>query len=106
VHLSFLCLSAVFFYFSIFEQSHTFLRFPLLCVRIQNVFTNYVFNEAAFKHGIGEADIRMAFSHSLFDGLIEGYDNKFLLTGFNTHGNILEIMYKLCHDRRRSGCSG
>ena len=31
----------------------------------------------------------------LFDGLLEDYDNKFLLTGFDTHGNLLEIMYNL-----------
>jgi len=56
---------------------------------------DYFFNESAFKHGITETDIRIAFSRALFDGLIEGYDNKFLLTGFDTHGNILEIMYNL-----------
>ena len=56
---------------------------------------DYFFNESAFKHGIAETDIRMAFSRPLFDGLIEGYDNKFLLTGFDTRGNILEIMYNL-----------
>ena len=66
-----------------------------LCVIIQNVYTNYFFNESAFKHGIIESDIRMAFTRPLFDGLIEGYDNKFLLTGFDTRGNILEIMYNL-----------
>ena len=54
---------------------------------------DYVFNDSAFKHGVTEADIRMAFSRPLFDGLIEGYDNKFLLTGFDTRGNMLEIMY-------------
>ena len=57
--------------------------------------TSYFFNKAAFKHGIAENDIRMAFSRPLFDGLIEGYDNKFLLTGFDTHRNILEVMYNL-----------
>lgn len=59
------------------------------------MFTNYKFNESALKHDIAEEDIRMAFSRPLFDGLIEGYDNKFLLTGFDTRGNILEIMYNL-----------
>ena len=53
----------------------------------------YVFNESAFRYGVSEADIRMAFSRPLFDGLIEGYDNKFLLTGFDTRGNMLEVMY-------------
>jgi hypothetical protein len=56
---------------------------------------NYVFNESAFKHGIDEADIRVAFARPLFDGLIEGYDNKFLLTGFDACGNVLEVMYNL-----------
>jgi hypothetical protein len=55
----------------------------------------YFFNEAAFKHGIAEDDICTAFSRTLFDGLIEGYDNKFLLTGFDSRGNLLEIMYNL-----------
>jgi hypothetical protein len=58
-----------------------------------------MFNEAAFKHGIDEADIRTAFSRSLFDGLLEGYDNKFLLTGFDTCGNMLEIMYNLVDEQ-------
>jgi hypothetical protein len=58
------------------------------------VFTIYRYNDSAFKHGVLEEDIYMAFTRPLFDGLIEGYDNKFLLTGFDTHGNILEIMYK------------
>jgi hypothetical protein len=59
------------------------------------VFTDYKFNETSFKHGIAEKDIRTAFSRPLFDGFIEGYDNKFLLTGFDTSGNIIEIMYNL-----------
>ena len=59
------------------------------------MFNNYYYNESAFKHGIKEEDIRMVFSRPLFDGLIEGYNNKFLLTGFDTRGNILEIMYNL-----------
>ena len=60
-----------------------------------DVFNSYFFNESAFKHGIDEADIRMVFSRPLFDGLIEGHNNKFLLTGFDTRGNMLEVMYNL-----------
>ena len=59
------------------------------------MFTNYIFHESSFKHDIVEADIRMAFARPLFDGLLEDYDNKFLLTGFDTRGNVLEIMYNL-----------
>ena len=57
------------------------------------MFTNYVFHEAAFKHNFTEADIRTAFTRPLFDGLLEDYDKKFLLTGFDTKGNLIEIMY-------------
>jgi len=31
----------------------------------------------------------------MFDGLLEDYDDKFLLTGFDTNGNLIEIMYNL-----------
>jgi len=68
------------------------------CRIVQSVFVNYFFNDSAFKHGIAEVDIRMAFVRPLFDGLLEGYANKFLLTGFDTHGNVLEIMYNLADE--------
>jgi hypothetical protein len=41
----------------------------------------------------------MACSRPLFDGLLEDYDDKFLLTGFDTRGNILEIMYNLIDEQ-------
>ena len=62
---------------------------------MRTVSTIYLFNESAFKHRVTETDIRTAFVRPLFDGLLEGYDNKFLLTGFDTHGTLLEIMYNL-----------
>jgi len=55
-----------------------------------------IFNDSAFKHeGVTAEDIRRAFDRPLFDGLIEGHDNKFLLTGFDTKGSLLEVMYNL-----------
>lgn len=62
------------------------------------MFTKYIFHEAAFKHNYTEADIRTAFMRPLFDGLIEDYDNKFLLTGFDTKGKLIEIMYNLADE--------
>ena len=59
------------------------------------MFINYIFHGSTFKHDIAENDIRTAFSRPLFDGFIEDHDDKFLLTGFNTRGNLLEIMYNL-----------
>ena len=59
------------------------------------VFTTYKYNESAFKHDFTEADIRSAFARPLFDGLLVDYANKYLLTGFDTRGNMIEIMYNL-----------
>ena len=66
---------------------------------MQSVFINYIFHESAFKHGIVEVDIRTAFTRPLFDGILEDHDNKFLLTGFDTCGNVLEIMYNLVDEQ-------
>jgi len=49
--------------------------------------------QSAFKHGITEDDIRWAFNTARYDSLLEGFDNKYLLIGFNTKGNFLEIIY-------------
>jgi len=57
------------------------------------MFENIEFNQAAFKHGIAEADIRWAFFHYRYDGPIEDMDNKFIRIGFDRSGNLLEIMY-------------
>jgi len=74
------------------------MRILVFCLFLQYnkyVFTNYIFHESAFKHGFTEDDIRTAFMRPLFDGLLENFDKKFLLTGFDTRGNLLEIMYNL-----------
>ena len=59
------------------------------------MFVKCLFIESAFEHNVMEIDIRTAFERPLFDGLIIGYQNKFLLTGFDTKGNLLEIMYNM-----------
>ena len=69
------------------------------CNIMQSVFVNYIFHESAFKHGIAEVDIRTAFARPLFDGSLEDFDDKFLLTGFDTYGNVLEIMYNLIDEQ-------
>ena len=52
-----------------------------------------VCKQSAFKHGVTEEDIRWAFNTAKYDKLIEGYENKYLLIGFNTQGNLIEIIY-------------
>jgi len=52
-----------------------------------------IFKKSAFKHGVTEDDIKWAFNTARYDSLIEGFDNKYLLIGFNTKGNLIEIIY-------------
>ena len=57
-----------------------------------------MFNHAAFKHGIKEADIRWAIDTAEYDGLTvdeEDADDKRLLIGFDRNANPLEIMYNI-----------
>jgi hypothetical protein len=55
---------------------------------------------SAFKHGISEADIRWAFNTARYDRFLEGDSNRYLLIGFDTHGNPLEVMYNDLGDQR------
>jgi hypothetical protein len=52
-----------------------------------------VCKRSAFKHDVTEADILWAFNTAKYDRLVEGFENKYLLLGFNTQGNLLEVMY-------------
>ena len=52
-----------------------------------------VYKQSAFKHGVTKSDILWAFNTAKYDRLVEGFDNKYLLLGINTHGNLLEVMY-------------
>jgi hypothetical protein len=57
-----------------------------------------VFNPSAFKHNVAEKDVQAAMVTPLFDELIEGYDNKYLLIGFDAKGNLIEVMYNLVNE--------
>ena len=48
---------------------------------------------SAFKHGIDEAAIRHVFHAHITDVLMEGFDNKYIVIGFDLAGNLLEVMY-------------
>jgi hypothetical protein len=54
-----------------------------------------VFNPAAFKHEFTELDVEAVMATALLDELMEGYDNKYLLIGFDMNGNLIEVMYNL-----------
>ena len=59
-----------------------------------------IFTKSAFRHGITEADIRWAFNTVEFDELIQGFQNKYRLLGFNTKGNMIEVLYNLINGHR------
>ena len=53
------------------------------------------FNPSAFKHGFTEADIRKVIETKIYEGQLEDFANKFTIVGFDTAGNLLEIMYNI-----------
>ena len=52
-----------------------------------------VYASSAFKHNVTKDDIVRAFETFIYEDMLEGFDNKHLLLGFNTHGNLIEVMY-------------
>ena len=47
-----------------------------------------------------KADIEWAFLHPIRNGLLPDYTNKYLLVGFDTHGNPIEVMYNRIDEER------
>jgi len=56
------------------------------------------FNNAAFKHGLTEDSIRHVMWHPLHEQLLESYLNKWLVIGYDTAGNLIEIAYNIIDD--------
>jgi urate oxidase len=54
-----------------------------------------IYNPAAFKHSLTELDVETAMATALVDELLEGFDNKYLVVGFDTNRNFIEVMYNL-----------
>jgi len=55
------------------------------------------FNQAAFRHNITTSDIRFAIDTAIYDAGIndDEVDNKFLIIGFDSNVNLLEVMYNI-----------
>ena len=56
------------------------------------------YSRSAFKRGIFEDDINHALVNVLYDELIEGTSDKYLLLGNDSSGRSLEIMYNIVDD--------
>jgi hypothetical protein len=54
---------------------------------------------SAFKHGVTEANIRHAILNWVYDDIFEGASDKYLLIGFDSNANLLEIMYNVMDER-------
>jgi uncharacterized DUF497 family protein len=52
-----------------------------------------VFVPSAFKHGVTKEDIRWIIEHPLYEDLLEGYQDKYLVIGYDTKQRLLEIIY-------------
>ena len=59
-----------------------------------------IYNKSAFKHNVTETDIEWAFLHPIRNGLLEDYENKYLLIGFDKHSNPIEVMYNRIDDEK------
>ncbi|GHT55479.1 hypothetical protein FACS1894109_02120 [Spirochaetia bacterium] len=53
----------------------------------------FYFRKSAFEHHLTEADIRHAFETCRYMGLYDERDNVFILLGFDTKANPVEILY-------------
>ena len=51
------------------------------------------FKRPAFRHGVTEADIRRAFETCRYMGQYGGRENVYLLLGFGTKANPVEVLY-------------
>jgi len=59
------------------------------------MFPNIKFNNAAFRHGVTEVNIRHAMWHPVHEQLLESYVNKWLVIGYDTAGNLIEVAYNI-----------
>ncbi|MCL2410002.1 MAG: hypothetical protein FWC97_00015 [Treponema sp.] len=53
----------------------------------------FIFVPSAFKHGVTQDDIFHAHKTRIFEGPLDGYENKYAFVGFNLAGNPIEVFY-------------
>jgi len=57
-----------------------------------------LFVSSAFRHGATKDDIRYAYETRIYEGPLEGYNNKYAFIGFNRVGNPIEVFYNPIDD--------
>jgi hypothetical protein len=58
-----------------------------------------VLKQSALKHHISAEDIQCAVFDGRYDKVMDGFDNKWLLLGFDKKGRLLEIIYNEIDDQ-------
>jgi len=56
------------------------------------------FSQSAFKHNFTKEDILKAFINVVYDDILDEFENKHLLIGFDGKGRLLEISYNNISD--------
>jgi hypothetical protein len=54
---------------------------------------------SAFKHNISEMDIYSAINTPLYNDILDEYEGKYLLLGFDRSMNVLEIMFNYIEEQ-------
>jgi len=56
------------------------------------------FAKSAFKHGYTENDIERAIETKIFEDILLGEDDIYVIIGFDTIGNPIEVFYNIIDD--------
>ena len=73
--------------------------FPLFHVMKATMDVMIKFVPSAFKHGLTENNIRHAILNWKYDDIFENDPDKYLLIGFDSNANLLEIMYNVIDEQ-------
>ncbi|GHV57733.1 hypothetical protein AGMMS49579_24010 [Spirochaetia bacterium] len=63
----------------------------------------FFFRESAFQHKLTEADIRHGFETCHYMGLYDERENVYILLGFDTKANPIEILYHVIGENSVNG---
>jgi hypothetical protein len=59
---------------------------------------NILYTKSAFKHGYTQEDIERAIETMIYEDLLKDEDEIYLIIGFDTIGNPIEIFYNIIDD--------
>ena len=59
---------------------------------------NIIYAKSAFKHGYTQEDIERAIETKIFEDSLKGEDDIYVIIGFDTAANPMEIFYNIIND--------